>query len=97
MIESQGSGVRFKARERTKRNLWPVGRMNIDALEGVGILLELRVHFQDNVVLIQLRVNRGDLALSEGVVESVVDVGGKNSQTRSRIAVDHNVEQQTTT
>ena len=38
-----------------------------------GILLELRLHFEHHVVLVQLREDGGDLALAEGVVERVVD------------------------
>ena len=52
------------------------GRVHVDVFQRVGILLELRIDFQDHVVLVQLREDGGDLALAEGVVERVVDVRG---------------------
>ena len=37
------------------------------------IELKFRVRLQNHVILIQLRVERVDLSLSEGVIERVVD------------------------
>src|SRR5229473_622797 len=68
--------------------------MDVDIFEGVGRLLELRVGFQHNVILIQLSVDRGDLALAEGVVQSVVDVGGKNAEARGGVAVNREIYKQ---
>jgi len=50
-----------------------VGTLHIDVLEAIGILPEARLHLQHDVVLIQLRIHGGDLALAEGVIERIVD------------------------
>src|SRR5579859_6256665 len=92
MIQGERGGIGFDASEGGKRNLRAVGGVDVNILERIGILLELRVHFHDDVILIELRVNRGDLALAEGVVQGVVDVGGKNANARGGIAIDDDVE-----
>ena len=67
-----------------------VGRVHVNVFEILRILLELRIDFQNDMVLIQLSENGGDQALTIGVVERVVDVRGKNSEPRGRIAInDH--------
>ncbi len=51
-------------------------------------LLEARGDLQDDVVLVQLREHRRDLALREGVVQRVVDVLRGDAEARRRVAVD---------
>ena len=53
-----------------------------------GSCLELRLRFQNHVVLVELRVHRVDLALAEGVVERVVDGRRRDAQPRCGDAVD---------
>ena len=48
------------------------------------IELELLLGLQDDVVLIELGVQRVDLALAEGVVKRVVDGLRRDSEARSR-------------
>ncbi len=60
-------------------------------------MLELWVHFHDHMILIELRVDRGDLALAEGVVQGVVNVRGENAEPRGGIAVNDDFEKQPTT
>ena len=79
MIQGEGSGISFDSREGRQRNLRAVRGVDINIFERIGILLKLRVHFHDDVILIELRINGGDLTLAEGVVQGVVDVGGKNA------------------
>src|SRR6267154_819435 len=62
--------------------------MNINIFEIVRVLLELRIYFQDDVVLIQLREDRGHEALAVSIVERVVDIGRKNSQARCGVAIN---------
>src|SRR5260370_1991156 len=59
------------------------------------MLLELRIYFQDDVVLIQLSKNGGDQTLPESVVQRVVDVGRKNAEAGSSIAIDGEHREQT--
>src|SRR5215469_5713082 len=61
----------------------------VDVFQGVRILLELGIDFQYNAILVELGVDGGDLALAEGVVESVVDGGGQNAQAGRGVAVDN--------
>jgi hypothetical protein len=48
----------------------------------VGIKLKLRLAFEDDMVLIYLRIHRADLALTKGVVQSVIDGGGSDTKAR---------------
>ena len=54
-----------------------------------GRLLELRLHLQHDVVLVELREHRRDLPLPEGVVQRVVDHLRRDAQPRGGVAVDH--------
>ncbi len=49
------------------------GGLDEDLLEGVGILLEGRVHFQDDPVLVELGEDNRNLTLAKSVVEGVVN------------------------
>ena len=64
-------------------------------LQSLRIQLKLRLGFQDHMVLVQLRVHRIDLALSKGVIQSVVDGRGRDSQPRGRRAIDNQRDRQT--
>src|ERR1700746_648962 len=68
--------------------------MNVDIFQGVWRLLKLRVSFQDNVILVELSINGGDLTLAEGVVERVVNIGGQYAKARSGGAIDGEVAEE---
>ena len=95
MIQRKGSRAGLKSRKRTQRNLLAARRAHIDVLQSGGILLELWVHLHHHVILIQLGEDGGDLALAEGVVERIVDVGREHAEARSGVAVDDQRRQQT--
>ena len=59
------------------------------------ILPERGLHFQHHVVLVQLREHGGDFALAVGVVERLVDGGGRDAQARGGVAVEHQPGAQT--
>ena len=63
--------------------------MHVNVFERIRILRKLRIDFQHHVVLVQLGEDGGDLALSESVVQRVVDGLRQNAQPRSGIAIDH--------
>src|SRR5260370_12675443 len=88
MIEREGGVGRVEAREGGERELRAVGRLYIDIFERIRILLELRIDFQNHVILVKLRKNGRDLALAKGIVKRVVNVGKKNAKARGGIAVD---------
>src|SRR5207302_387371 len=68
---------------------------HVNVLQRIGRLLELRVDFQQHVVLVQLREDSGDLALAESVIERVVNGLGQNAEARGRVAIDDQVRLQT--
>src|SRR5260370_41807821 len=90
MVQRQRRVIRVEAREGAQRDLRSVGGLYVNVLQRIGILLELWIDFHNHVVLVQLRKNRGDLALAKGVVERVVNVGRKNTEAGSGVAVDRN-------
>src|ERR1700723_42989 len=55
----------------------------------VWIQLKLRLTLQNHVILIDLRIHRTDLPLTESVIERVVDGRGRDAKSRSGNAVDH--------
>src|SRR5882762_750181 len=65
MVHGDGSGLRGKLRKGAQRNLRTVRRMHKNLFQRVGILLERGIHFQDDMVLIELRENRGYLTLAK--------------------------------
>src|SRR5216683_1936278 len=88
MIERESGVAGVEACESAERDLRSVGRLDVNIFQRIRILLELRIHFQDHVILIELGKNRGDLALAKGIVKRVVNVGGKNPKARGGVAVD---------
>src|ERR1700731_744479 len=88
MVQRQSGGPGLETRERAEGHLRAVGGLYVNVFQRIGVLLELRIHFDDHVILIQLSEDGGDQALAESVVESVVDIGGKNAKARSGVAVD---------
>src|SRR5260370_37823681 len=88
MIEREGGGAGVETREGAERDLRTVGRLYGNGFQRIGILLELRIDFKNDVILVELSEDRGDLALAKGVVERVVDVDRKNAEARSGVPVD---------
>ena len=67
--------------KRAERHQIAVCRPHIDVLQAIGILPEVRLYLQDNTVLVQLFVHRGDLALAEGIIERIGDRRGAHPKT----------------
>ena len=59
------------------------GTLDVDILELLRAPLEIWKGLEDDVVLIRLRVKGADLALSERVIESGVDLIRRNVEPRS--------------
>ena len=55
----------------------------------VGVELKLRLAFQNDVVLVHLRIHGADLPLAERVIKCVIDGGGRDAQAGGGNAVDH--------
>src|ERR1700730_4890698 len=79
--------------QRGYRHLLSARRFDIDAVERFGSILEFGVDLQDDMVLLQGGVDRGDDTLAEGVVERIVDRVGQDAVARGDIALDRDVEQ----
>ena len=74
--------------ERAQRNLGAGAAFHIDLFERIGILPEGGGDLLDHVILIELGVHGGDLALAERIVERVIDQLGCDAQARSGPAID---------
>jgi hypothetical protein len=55
----------------------------------VRVQLKLRLTLKHNVVLIHLRIHRADLALTESIIQSVIDGGGRDPKSRGRDSINH--------
>ena len=66
-----------------------VGRPDVDVFKRVRILLEFRLDFQHDMVLVQLSKHGRDQTLAEGVVQRVVDHLRGNCIASSAVAIDN--------
>lgn len=55
----------------------------------IGIQLKLRLALEHDMVLIDLGIHRVDLPLAEGIIESVINRGGRYAKSRGRDPVNH--------
>ena len=75
--------------ESGERHLAAVGRRDVDLLERIGVLPVAGIHFHDHVVLVEERVGDRHLALTEGVIEGVVDHLRGDAEPAGGWSVDH--------
>ena len=54
----------------------------------IRVPLKVRFHFQDDVILVQLGKDGGDLPLSESIVERIVNHLGCDPQTRGCVPIN---------
>ena len=80
--------------ERRQRYGCAAGGAQINILQRLGRLLELRRDFHDHVVLVERTVHGGNLPLPEGVVERVINILRRNSQPAGGVAVNHQLRLQ---
>ncbi len=67
----------------------PFADLDVKAVQRCRVGLEVLSHFHHHVVLVQLGEDCGNLPLTECIVERVVDVGHRDAQARSGVAIDH--------
>ena len=84
VVDDEGALALLKVGEGGERDLGAVGALDVDIVERGGIALELGRDLEDDVVLVQLGEDGGDLALAEGIVEGVVDVLRGDAEARGR-------------
>src|SRR5204862_3672756 len=93
VVDGERGGGRGEVGEGGEGHGRAGGRAHVDVLEGLRVLLEARLHLEDDVVLVQPREDRGHVELAEGGGEGVVDrlggdaEGGGGAQGRSPRAV----------
>ena len=81
MVDRERSSRLPKVSKGRERYLCALAGDDVHALQCVRSELVARIDFQHHVVLVQGPVDGGDLALSEGVIENVVNLRWCNSQT----------------
>src|SRR6266516_3352 len=59
--------------ERRERDLVARGGANVNLVERLRLLHELGLGLEDDAIQVELREDRRDLTLAEGIVERVVD------------------------
>jgi hypothetical protein len=67
---------------------------NVDLVERGGIGKIAWLCFQNDAILVRLRIDRGDLALAEGVVERIVDGLNIDAEPAGLFALDRDVRPQ---
>ena len=94
VADDQRAGGLFDPGDGAQRHLAAAGAADIDVVQLAGVLLKVGLDLQDDAILVQLGEDGRDLALTEGVVEGVVDELRGDAQTRGRAAVDGQVDLQ---
>ena len=89
VAHQQRRRARREAGEGAERHLRAGVGADVDPGERVRALLEVGGDLQHDAVLVALGEDGRDLALTERVVERVVDGLGGHAQTRGGVAVDH--------
>src|SRR5581483_6854 len=80
VVDRQSRVLLLEMSEGGERNLRAGRRLHINVLERFRTLLKLWMRFQDHVVLVQLGEHGRYLALTEGVIQSVVNRLRQNSE-----------------
>ena len=70
-------------------------RLHVEIVECRRDVWKFWRNLHDHVVLVELREDGGDLALAEGIVERVVDVGHGDAEARCGVAIDDQVGAET--
>src|SRR5215831_10042345 len=82
----------FVFRDCAQRSLSPISGRYVDIPEGIGILRKAGIHFHDDVILVQPRIHRRHLPLTEGIVQNVIDRLLSDTKPRGRLAVEGKIE-----
>src|SRR4029450_1079348 len=77
-----------------QRRLSAHGRAQVNMLQILQIILELRFDFQDNTILIRLCKYGRNLALAKGIVQHIVNRLHADAEAGRRITVDDNARLQ---
>ena len=87
MIDGQRRGARLRRGDRGERNNAVARGVEIDVLQAIRALPVLGRNLQYDVILVQLSVDNGDLRLSEGAVEGLIQRLRRDAKARGGGAV----------
>ncbi len=88
MANHERHGRHLDPRHGLQRNGLTLASLHINAFESVEAALRVQGGFENHVVLIAIRVNRGNRALRKSVVQRRIDVLDRNSEFRRLYSVD---------
>ena len=93
MSDQQRGFANLYGADRGERNLTTCrgGRWQVDRRQGVETLMILLVDFQNDPILVRLREDRRDDALSEGIVKRIVHRRRRDAEARCGRPVDFDV------
>ena len=74
-----------------QRNLGSPGGAYEDILQRIRVLVKLRGHLHDHVILVQLPVHGRNLPLAKGIVQRVIHILRTDSQPGGGVAVNDNL------
>ena len=80
MIDRESGPLRLEARNRGQRHHRAGRGLDEDSIQRIRTELILGIDLHHHIVLIERGVHGGDFALSEGVVEHVVNGGGGDAE-----------------
>ncbi len=81
MVDGERGAGGLVVRERAERNNFAAARRQVNVIQAVRALRVLRQNVENDVILIETLVDVGDLALAEGVGESIVHVLKRDAET----------------
>lgn len=88
VVDCERSCIASEGGDLAQGDLAIAGAGEIDVIEAVGVLPELWGDFHDDVILVELSVHDGDLALAEGVGENGVDGLWRDAEAAGAVAID---------
>ena len=88
VVDLQRTDRRHQLGHRRQRNGHVVRRLHVELGQIGRIDAELRLHFQDDLVVVRRHVDGADLARAVGVVELVADLIDGDAVDRGLLAVD---------
>ena len=85
---TSGAEMCSKRASVLERHLHAAGAGDVELRQRIRVLLVARLRFEDDAVLVGLRIDRGNLPLAEGAVECVVDRLHRNAEPAGLLAID---------
>ncbi len=91
VVDLQRDALRAVVRHRRQRHHGSVRRFDEDAVERVRAFAVLRIDLHHHVVLVDAGVHGRNLALSEGIVEHLIDHRNGDAEPRCGVAINNEI------